>query len=258
MVEERFQKEFRTNKCRDLMLPRVRVLLDLPLEVKEQISKNIIQEAFKIFKKPGVGFSGGTDSVVTLHLAKDMLKEDTPVVFANTRHQFPETYDYIKEILEEFGVKNFKEFKAEEDRVMEFMEKFGKGTPEFTETCCEYHKIEPMRRAVSDTEMDALITGIRGVEHEERAQETIFSPRNPPQHPRHMRVHPLIFWTQQDVLDYVKKHNIKCNPLYAKGYTSLGCTHCTSINDDPNAHERAGRGVARETIMAKLRALGYS
>ena len=258
MVEERFQKEFRTNKCEDLMLPRVRVLLNLPLEVKETISKNIIKEAFKIFKNVGIGFSGGTDSVVTLHLAKDLIKEDTPVVFANTGHQFPETYEYIKEIISDFGVKNFKEFKAEVDKFEEFKEKYGNLTPEFTEACCKYHKIDPMRKAVEDTAMDALITGIRGVEHEERAQETIFSPRDPPQHPKHMRVHPLIFWTQKDVLDYVKKYDIKCNPLYAKGYTSLGCTHCTSINDDPNAHERAGRGVARETIMKRLRDLGYS
>ncbi len=258
MVEERFQKEFRTNKCRDLMRPEIRCLLDLPLEQKEIIAKQIIKEAFASFRNPGIGFSGGTDSVVVLHLAKDIIKDDTPVVFANTRYQFPETYEYIKEITQEFGVKNFMEFKPEIDRFEEFKQKFGLLTPEFTAACCEYHKINPMRKSVEDMKLDALITGIRGVEHEERAQEVLFSPRDPPQHPKHVRVHPLLFWTQTDVLDYVKKHNIKCNPLYAKGYTSLGCTHCTSINADPNAHERAGRGVARETIMKRLRDLGYS
>ena len=73
-----------------------------------------------------------------------------------------------------------------------------------------------------------------------------------------MRVHPLLFWRQSDILDYVKKFNIECNPLYAKGYTSLGCTIFSEKNTDPNAHERAGRGVVREEVMAKLRALGYT
>lgn len=258
MVEEKFQKEFRTNKCRDLMRLDVRCFLDLPLEQKEILAKNIIREAFRTFKNPGIGFSGGTDSVVLLHLAKDMLTENTPVVFANTGHQFPETYEYIKEIIQGWGVKNFKEFKPEVDKFEEFKQQHGLLTPEFTAACCEYHKINPMRKSVEEMQIDGLLTGIRGVEHEERAQEVLFSPRKAPQHPEHVRVHPLLFWTQKDVLDYVKKHEIKCNPLYARGYTSLGCTHCTSVNDDPDAHERAGRGVARETIMKRLRDLGYS
>lgn len=258
MVEERFQKEFRTRKCEELMKPEVRFLLDLPLDVKEAVSKSIIKNAFNTFKNVGIGFSGGTDSVVVLHLAKDLIKDDTPVVFANTRHQFPETYIYIKEILEAFGVKNYKEFKSEVDKFEEFKAQHGFMTPEFTAVCCKYHKINPMQKAIEDTGMDALITGIRGVEHEERAQEIVFSPRNPPKHPKHVRVHPILFWTQRDVLNYVKNKGIKCNPLYAKGYTSLGCTHCTFKNKDPNAHERAGRGAVRETIMKRLRDLGYS
>ena len=52
--------------------------------------------------------------------------------------------------------------------------------------------------------------------------------------------------------------DIECNPLYAEGYTSLGCVHCTEKNLDPNAHERAGRGVVREEIMERLRELGYT
>ncbi|MCK4669947.1 MAG: phosphoadenosine phosphosulfate reductase family protein [Nanoarchaeota archaeon] len=258
MVEERFQKEFRTKKCENLMKPEVRFLLDLPLDVKETISKSIIRDAFRTFKNVGIGFSGGTDSVVILHLAKEIIKDDTPVVFANTRFQFQETYKYIKEIIEEFGVKNYKEFMSETDKFEEFKAQHGFMTPEFTALCCEYHKIKPMLKAVEDTGMDALITGIRGLEHEERAQEIVFSPRDPPKFPKHVRVHPILFWTQQDVLDYVKKKGIKCNPLYAEGYTSLGCTHCTSKNTDPDAHERAGRGAVRETIMKRLRDLGYS
>ncbi|GAG33503.1 unnamed protein product, partial [marine sediment metagenome] len=115
------------------------------------------------------------------------------------------------------------------------------------------HKIAPLMQGITDLGFDAFLAGIRGVEHEERAKETIFSPRE-----NHIRVHPLLFWRSEDVLEYAKKNDLECNPLYAEGYTSLGCVACTDKNLDPNAHERAGRGEVREKIMERLRNLGYT
>ncbi|MDD5192588.1 MAG: phosphoadenosine phosphosulfate reductase family protein [Candidatus Nanoarchaeia archaeon] len=255
MVEQRFQKEFRTKKCEELMRPEVRALMDLPLDKKVEKSLEILREAKGRFKNIGIGFSGGTDSLVLLHLVLKVFPNTLPVIFSDTQHDHPETYEFIEKVKKEWNLKNFNTFKANQNRVKEFIDKFGLQTPEFTEICCEFHKIEPMRRGVDTLKLDALITGIRGVEHEERAKETIFSPRKSP---KHIRVHPILFWRPADILEYVKKNNIECNPLYKQGYTSLGCMECTSLNKDPNAHERAGRGVARETIMEKLRALGYS
>lgn len=255
MVEERFQKEFRTHKCESLMRPEIRELLDLPLDKKIEKSIEIIKEAKEKYNNVGVGFSGGSDSLVLLHLTLKVFPNNLPVLFSDTQHDHKETYDFIEKVKQDWNLTNFHTFKASQDRVKEFIEKFGLKTPEFTEVCCEYHKIEPMRRGVDTLKLDALITGIRGVEHEERAKESLFSPRNSP---KHMRVHPILFWKPEEVKDYLKMNNISPNPLYAEGYTSLGCMECTSLNKDPNAHERAGRGVARETIMEKLRALGYS
>ena len=248
-----FPKEERTKKCEELMRPEIRELLHLSLDEKEKKSQEIIRETLKKFKNVGLGFSGGTDSLVLLHLAKPIIPEDMPIIFVNTGHQFPETYEFIKEILKEWGIKNYHETRPNENKLEEFKKKFGAKTSDFTSICCQYHKIAPLMRAIKELGLDAFIAGIRGVEHEERAKEIIFSPRE-----NHTRVHPLLFWTPKDVLDYVKKHNIKCNPLYAQGYTSLGCIECTEKNPDPNAHERAGRGVVREKIMERLRALGYT
>lgn len=255
MVEERFQKEFRTKKCEELMRPEIRELLDLSLDKKIEKSLEILKEAKAKYKNVGIGFSGGSDSLVLLHLTLKLFPKDIPILFSDTQHDHKETYDFIKKIIDEWGLKNFHAFKADSNKVEEFIKKYGLKTPEFTEICCEFHKIEPMRRGVDSLKLDALITGIRGVEHEERAKEILFSPRNSP---KHMRIHPILFWKPTDVLEYLKINKIEPNPLYAQGYTSLGCMECTSINKDPTAHERAGRGVARETIMEKLRALGYS
>ena len=245
----------RTKRCEDLMIPEVKALLDLPLDEKIKKSQEVIKEALAKYKKVGLGFSGGTDSLVLLHLTLP-IKHDMPIVFVDTQHEFPETYQFIEETRRAWKLPNYTAVMANEDKLEEFTQKYGLKTPEFTTTCCNYHKISPMMKAIGDFGFDAFMVGLRGVEHEERAKEVFFSPRH---NPEHVRVHPLLFWRKEDILEYVyKKYKITCNPLYAKGYTSLGCTVCTSINTDPNAHERAGRGVVRETVMKKLRELGYT
>jgi len=244
----------RTQICIDLMRPEIRPLLDLSLDEKIEKSKEVIKEAIEKYPKVGLGFSGGTDSLVLLHLILP-LKKNMPCVFVDTQHEFPETYDFVNKVVIEWDIKDFQKVRADEIRTEEFKKEFGFKTPEFTIAYDGYHKIAPMMKVIGDRGFDAFFVGLRGVEHEERAKEVFFSPR---QNPDHTRVHPLLFWKQEDVLDYVKKFNLECNPLYKKGYTSLGCTIFSEINTDPNAHERAGRGIVREQVMAKLRELGYT
>lgn len=253
-IEEGFRKEERSNKCRDLMRPEVKELIDLPLDKKIEKTKEIIKETLEKYERVGLGFSGGTDSLVLLHIALP-IKPDIPIVFVNTGLQFPETYKFIDKIKKDWNLQHFHEVRAAENRFEKMVERFGLKTPEFTEICCGYHKIVPLKKAIEFLKLDALMAGIRGIEHEERAQESIFSER---EEPLHVRVHPLLFWKQEDILEYVKKFGVECNPLYAEGYTSLGCAHCTDKNPDPEAHERAGRGIVREKIMKRLRELGYN
>ena len=244
----------RSQRCLDLMKPEIRPLVDLSLKEKIEKSKEIIKEALTRYKKVGIGFSGGTDSLVLLHFTLQ-LKHDIPVVFVDTIRDFPENYQFIEETRQRWGFENFIIVRADKDRCDEYAAKYGYKTPEFMTEYCNDHKIAPMVKAIRYFGFDAFLVGLRGVEHEERAQEIFFSPRR---NPDHFRVHPLLFWKKEDILRYVKENNITCNPLYAKGYTSLGCTICSAVNTDPNAHERAGRGIVRETVMKKLRELGYT
>ena len=248
-----FTKE-RTKICEDLMLPEVRALLDLSLDQKIEKSKEVIEEALERYGNMGLGFSGGTDSLVLLHLVLP-LKKNIPCVFIDTQHEFPETYDFVNKIIIDWDVKDYQKVRAHRKRTEEFTGKYGFKTPEFTIAYDGYHKISPMMKVIGDRGFNAFFVGLRGVEHEERAKEVFFSPR---QNPSHTRVHPLLFWRMEDILEYVKRFNLECNPLYATGYTSLGCTIFSEKNTDPNAHERAGRGIVREEVMAKLRELGYT
>jgi phosphoadenosine phosphosulfate reductase len=42
------------------------------------------------------------------------------------------------------------------------------------------------------------------------------------------------------VWEYAKQHDIPLLPLYAQGYTSIGCEPCTTLPVEPG-NERSGR-----------------
>lgn len=252
-TEEEFGSD-RTQRCIDLMRPEVKALMNLPLERKIKKSQEIIGEALKKYKNVGVGFSGGADSEVLLHMVLK-LKHDIPILFVDTRYEFPETFTFIEKLRKDWDLECLTTVRAGTDRAEEFKRKYGAGTPKFTLEFNKHHKIEPLVRGIKILNLDAFIAGIRGTEHEERAKETIFSPRS---NPKHIRIHPMLFWKREDVQEYLKRNKLEHNPLYDKGYTSLGSTLDTTPNKNPNMHERAGRGIARERIMKRLRSLGYT
>ena len=47
------------------------------------------------------------------------------------------------------------------------------------------------------------------------------------------KISPLARWSTADVQEYVRRHDIPLPPLYARGYTSIGCEPCTSVPSDP-------------------------
>jgi sulfate adenylyltransferase subunit 2 len=101
--------------------------------------------------------------------------------------------------------------------------------------------------------------------------------KNQQQGEQHIRVHPLLHWTEQDIWKYVQRENIPVVDLYfannGKRYRSIGCeTCCEPVDSDADTvdkiveelmttkiSERSGRAQDKESayVMQKLRALGY-
>jgi thioredoxin-dependent adenylylsulfate APS reductase len=102
--------------------------------------------------------------------------------------------------------------------------------------CCEVRKVHPTRRVLRG--LDAWITGLRRDQYATRASVEVVEMDT--EHGGIVKVNPLARWTEAQVWDYVKTHDVPVHPLYAQGYTSIGCAPCTRPAA-PGESARAGR-----------------
>ncbi len=95
--------------------------------------------------------------------------------------------------------------------------------------CCQVRKVRTLDRFLP--EVDAYAVGLRRGQSE---------PRDSVAQIDGAKISPLVDWTAGDVEAYVAKHNVPVHPLYAQGYTTIGCAPCSRA---VNAGEelRAGR-----------------
>jgi len=266
--------------------------LNKHLQDLEKRSISIIREAKAQFKNLAVLWSTGKDSTLTLSLCRKAFygKIPLPTIHIDTGYKFSEIYQFRDEIAKEW---NLNLIIAQNEQAL----KKGMAPKKGRLNCCTKLKTEPLKKLIEREQIDALLVSIRRDEHGIRAKERTFSPRDqdfrwdyknqpaemwdiyvkPAEDYSHMRVHPILHWTELDAWQYVKEENLPINPLYfaesGKRYRSLGCHPCT-VPISSNAEtidqiiqelkttqisERAGRAQDKEKayMMQKLRSLGY-
>lgn len=101
--------------------------------------------------------------------------------------------------------------------------------------CCFIRKVKPLNRALQGAEI--WITGLRSEQSENRENMKIIEWD---EHRNLYKFNPLIHWTYEQVLAYIKEHNVQDLPLHRKGYISVGCAPCTRPIE-PGENPRAGR-----------------
>ncbi|WP_180280399.1 sulfate adenylyltransferase subunit CysD [Azospirillum oleiclasticum] len=260
------------------------------LDQLESQSVYILREAYNRIDKLALLWSIGKDSNVLLWLCRKAFfgRVPFPVVQLDTAMELPEVYAFRDRIAREWEL----DLKVEQCPPEEAMDPT---LPPLTRAAAR--KTEGLRNLLRDGGYQGVFVGIRRDEQATRAKERIFSPRTldgawdvkdqPAEfwdhyktrfaEGTHVRIHPLLHWTEIDIWRYSKREEIPIVPLYfardGQRYRSLGeknitfpvASHAATIDDIiaelavTRVPERAGRAMDNESedSFERLRSAGY-
>lgn len=105
--------------------------------------------------------------------------------------------------------------------------------------CCKILKVEPTRQAIKEMNAACWVTGLRCTEGRTRSEFQEIEERDKGL----IKLNPILVWHEREIWQYLALNRVLVNPLYAKGYRSLGCEPCTKITA---GGERAGRWVGTD------------
>lgn len=260
------------------------------LDQLEAQSIYIFRETFAKLGKIALLWSLGKDSNVMIWLARKAFLGHVPfpVMHVDTNKKFAEMYAFRDRYAKEWGLNLLLEQCPPIDAVDPTLPPAARSAA---------RKTEGLKLALEKHRFDGLMAGIRRDEEATRAKERFFSPRAPAgdwnvkdQPPElwdhfnttvpengHLRIHPILQWTEVDIWAYTRREGIPVIPLYFSRdgfrYRSLGDEDITRPIASPAATideiiaelretrvpERSGRLLDHETEDAfeRLRTAGY-
>jgi phosphoadenosine phosphosulfate reductase len=180
------------------------------------------------------------EDVLLTRLAID-IDPAVPVLFLDTGYHFQETYAYRDRIAREWGLNLINLLPAKS--VAEQEAEFGKLYEFAPDRCCGLRKVEPLFKAVA--EYRVWVTGLRREQARSRAALEESSMFALPGGKQVLKLAPLASWTTRDVWYACEELGIPLLPLYARGYSSIGCEPCTTLPLDPS-DQRSGRWAGRK------------
>ena len=260
------------------------------LDQLESESVFILREAFHRIDKLAMLWSLGKDSNTMIWLAKKAFfgRVPFPVLHIDTGRKFAEMYDFRGRYAAEWGLNLIV-------RSCPPVEAVDPSLPPAARSAAR--KTLGLKSVLAEFGFQGIIAGIRRDEESIRAKERVFSPRGadgawdlkdqPPEFwnqfnsdvppGAHLRVHPLLHWSELDVWRYVQREGIPSVNLYfskdGKRYRSLGdqditfpiASEAATVEEviaelqATRVPERAGRAMDHESEDAfeRLRADGY-
>ena len=189
------------------------------------------------FSPAALASSFGAEDMVLIDLiAKDRFEIG---VFTLDTGRLPrETLDLIETVRNRYAIA-VEVFTPRSDAVAQYVDHYGRDgfyeSVEARKACCGVRKVEPLRRALQGRK--GWITGLRREQSDSRGSvarverdETAGI----------LKFNPLADWTNDDVWEYLRAHDVPYNALHDRGYPSIGCEPCTRAVK-PGEHARAGR-----------------
>jgi len=156
----------------------------------------------------------------------------------DTGRLFPETYNLIDRTNLKYACK-IEIFFPETMEVEEMVR--SKGINLFYEgieqrkLCCKVRKINPLKRAFET--LDVWISGLRRDQSVTRHELQLIEWGGTN---NLFKINPLINYSEEQVKEYIRKHQVPYNQLHDQGFPSIGCQPCTRAIK-PGEDIRGGR-----------------
>ena len=206
---------------------------DVEALTAEQLVEQVIEAAAE--GKVCLTSSFQTEDMVVLHLLRQRLP-DIPVIFLETGYHFAEVIEYRDRMAAEWGLNLVNALPT--TTVKEFEGQFGKLHIVDPRACCAARKVEPLMRSLEP--FDWWFTGLRREQSPTRAGLKKVEDHRLPTGRHLKKVSVLADWDWDRVIAYAEREGIPQLPLYARGYTSIGCEPCTAVPES-GSDARSGR-----------------
>jgi len=179
---------------------------------------------------------GQEDQVLTDIIARHNIP--VSIFTIDTGRLFNEVYDTLEKTRARYTI-TIDVFFPQTESVQQMVSAHGVNlfyeSVENRQTCCGVRKVEPLNRALQNTSV--WITGLRASQTDLRKNIPLVEwlPDK-----KLYKINPLLHWSFNEVVDYLKKYSVPYNPLHDKGFISIGCAPCTRAIE-PGEDPRAGR-----------------
>ncbi|MFW6206811.1 MAG: phosphoadenylyl-sulfate reductase [Gemmatimonadota bacterium] len=214
---------------------------EIAMELDHQGPWDVIEWAYETFgSRVGIVTALQVDGMVTLDMAYDIAPDDVRVITVDTGRLPQETYDFIDQVRERYPRASVEVLLPDHEEVEAMVARSGvnlfRQSVPLRFVCCHVRKVRPLTRALRG--LDAWFTGLRRDQWASRA--AIRKVELDHDHGGLVKLNPLADWTKEEVWQYLEDYDVPTHPLYAKGYTSIGCTPCSRPIEE-GEDDRAGR-----------------
>lgn len=213
---------------------------EIALDLDDQEPQDVIAWAIETFgERLGFVTSFQMDGMAIVDMAYRM-KPDLRLITVDTGRLPQETYDFMEYVKMRYPKIRLEIHTPDHHELEPIVSKYGinmfrTDVPKRL-LCCHVRKVRPLLRALRP--LDAWVTGLRRDQWASRSN--IRKAEIDHDHDGIVKVNPLADWMEEDVKEYIEANDVPMHPLYAKGYTSIGCASCTRPIK-PGEDNRAGR-----------------
>ncbi len=168
-------------------------------------AREVLQRSLGTARRPIVSTKFGPYSAVFLHLVVEH-SPDIPVVWVDTGHNTPATLAHANHIAGTLGL-NLHIYRPKTAWRGRAPEPGEAEHPQFVERV----KLEPFERALEDLRPDVWLSGLRREQTDHRAGLSFYNAAPSGV----IKIHPLLNWTEQDVVAYGRSRDLPVEPDYA-------------------------------------------